>query len=88
MLAQLPPGRWVAVDEFFRVLLAVGERFDVARDEWKLYITDQYYGSFQYGGDIVEYFARYRRKLKMRDDIHRTSGLNAGDAKLLAAGVK
>ncbi len=51
VLAQLPPGRWVAVDEFFRVLLAVGERFDVARDEWKLYITDQYYGSFQYGGD-------------------------------------
>jgi hypothetical protein len=44
--------------------------------------------SFQYGGDIVEYFARYRRRLKVRDDIHRMSGLNAGDAKLLAAGVK
>jgi hypothetical protein len=42
--------------------------------------------SFQYGGDIVEYFARYRRNLKMRDDIHKNSGLNAGDAKLLATG--
>jgi hypothetical protein len=42
--------------------------------------------SFQYGGDIVEYFARYRKKLKVRDDIHRTSGLNAGDAKLLLSG--
>ena len=44
--------------------------------------------SFQYGGNIVEYFARYRRRLKVRDDIHRTSGLNAGDAKLLAAREK
>lgn len=42
--------------------------------------------SFQYGGDIVEYFARYRRKLKARDDIRRNSGLNAGDAKRLAGG--
>jgi hypothetical protein len=42
--------------------------------------------SFQYGGDIVEYFARYRRKLKVREDIRRNSGLNAGDAKLLAGG--
>ena len=39
--------------------------------------------SFQYGGDIVEYFGRYRRKLKAREDIHRTSGLNPGDGKLL-----
>jgi hypothetical protein len=42
--------------------------------------------SFQYGGDIVEYFSRYRRKLKVRDDIKRNSGLNAADAKLLAGG--
>jgi hypothetical protein len=42
--------------------------------------------SFQYGGDIVEYFARYRRKLKARDDIRRNSGLNAANAKLLVGG--
>jgi hypothetical protein len=42
--------------------------------------------SFQYGGDIVEYFSRYRRKLKVRDDIRQNSGLNAGDAKLLVGG--
>ena len=41
--------------------------------------------SFQYGGDIVEYFSRYRRKIKVRADIQRNSGLNAGDAKLLSA---
>lgn len=35
--------------------------------------------SFQYGGDIVEYFSRYRRRLKDRDDIARTSGMSEGD---------
>lgn len=42
--------------------------------------------SFQYGGDIVEYFARYRRKLKTRDDIRRNSGLSPENAKLVIAG--
>jgi len=42
--------------------------------------------SFQYGGDIVEYFARYRRKIKAREDIRRNSGLNAANAKLLVSG--
>jgi hypothetical protein len=35
--------------------------------------------SFQYGGDIPEYFARYRRKLGSRDDIRKNSGLSAAD---------
>ena len=35
--------------------------------------------SFQYGGDIPEYFARYRRKLAARDDIHRNAGLSDSD---------
>ena len=42
--------------------------------------------SFQYGGDIAEYFARYRRKLARREDIRKNSGLSAGDrARLLEA---
>jgi len=42
--------------------------------------------SFQYGGDIDEYFARYRRKLAARDDIRRNSGLSDDDrAHLLKA---
>lgn len=36
--------------------------------------------SFQFGGDIVEYFARFRRQLKTRDDIARASGMSDGDA--------
>jgi hypothetical protein len=35
--------------------------------------------SFQYGGDIPEYFGRYRRKLTTREDIRKNSGLSADD---------
>jgi len=40
--------------------------------------------SFQFGGDIPEYFGRYRRKLATRGDIHKTSALSADDRKRLA----
>jgi hypothetical protein len=60
VLAELPPGRWVAVDEFFRVVQAIGEEFAVAREAWKLYLTDQYYGSFEYGsGDWLMLQGRF-----------------------------
>lgn len=35
--------------------------------------------SFQFGGDIPEYFGRYRRKLKARGDIRGTSALSGSD---------
>jgi predicted Zn-dependent protease len=35
--------------------------------------------SFQYGGDIPEYFGRYRRKLAKREDIRLNPGLSAAD---------
>jgi hypothetical protein len=41
--------------------------------------------SFQFGGDIPEYFARYRRKLQAREDIRKYSGLSEADRKSLAA---
>ncbi|HYL78093.1 MAG TPA: matrixin family metalloprotease [Bryobacteraceae bacterium] len=41
--------------------------------------------SFQYGGDIPEYFGRYRRKLATREDIRRNSGISAADRKQLLA---
>jgi len=41
--------------------------------------------SFQYGGDFVEYFMRYRRQLKSRADIARVSGLAAADIERLLA---
>jgi hypothetical protein len=39
--------------------------------------------SFQYGGDIVEYFSRYRRNIKTRADIGKFSGLAPGDVAVL-----
>jgi hypothetical protein len=40
--------------------------------------------SFQYGGDIDAYFARYRRKLKSRPDIKKTPGLSEADRARIA----
>jgi hypothetical protein len=34
---------------------------------------------FGYGGDIAEYFGRYRARLRSRDDIASTSGLSSAD---------
>lgn len=41
--------------------------------------------SFEYGGNIVEYFSRYRRKLQARDDIKNVSGLSPEDERRLLA---
>jgi hypothetical protein len=43
--------------------------------------------SFQYGGDIPEYFARYRRKLQTRADIQKNSGLSEADRKTIASTI-
>jgi hypothetical protein len=39
--------------------------------------------SFQYGGDIPEYFGRYRRQLAMREDIRKHAGMSAEDRQRL-----
>ena len=41
--------------------------------------------SFEYGGNILEYHLRYRRKLNNRDDIQRLSGLSMYDERRLLA---
>jgi len=41
--------------------------------------------SFSYGGDIVEYFARYRRQITTRGDIRSVSGLSEADVQRLRA---
>jgi hypothetical protein len=41
--------------------------------------------SFGYGGDIVEYFGRYRRNLKTRADIQRNSGIAEAERKRLVS---
>ena len=41
--------------------------------------------SFGYGGDIAEYFGRYRRLLSSRSDIAKNAGLSAADTERIAA---
>src|SRR5690242_9377388 len=41
--------------------------------------------SFQFGGDIAEYFGRYRRLLATRTDIRKHSGMSEADQRHLAA---
>ena len=36
---------------------------------------------FGYGGDIVGFFDRYRRQLRSREDIQKTAGISASDAR-------
>jgi hypothetical protein len=43
--------------------------------------------SFQYGGDIPEYFGRYRRKIQSREDIGKNAGMSEADRKHLAAAL-
>ncbi len=38
---------------------------------------------FGYGGDILQYFMRYRNQLQSRPDIAKHSGISAGDAAVL-----
>jgi Matrixin len=42
---------------------------------------------FGYGGDVVDYFNRYRVQLRARGDIAAVSGLSDGDRRRLAAAV-
>jgi len=37
--------------------------------------------SFQYGGDVLEYFSRYRRALESRSDIRTHPGISEADGK-------
>ena len=43
--------------------------------------------SFQFGGDIDEYFGRYRRKLSTREDIRNNSGMSPADRDALLESI-
>lgn len=48
-----PVGRWVAVDELFRLMKIDGYRFEIAGNPWKLYFSDANYGSLGYSGSVT-----------------------------------
>ena len=41
--------------------------------------------SFEYGGNILDFFGRYRKKLQTREDIQKVSGLSSEDERRLMA---
>jgi len=43
--------------------------------------------NFQYGGDITEYFGRYRRRLTMREDIQKNPGMSPADRQALIESI-
>jgi hypothetical protein len=49
-LEECPSGKWIAFDEFSRFMCSQDFRFDVARDLWRLYISEPQYGSLGYTG--------------------------------------
>lgn len=53
VLEDCPVGRWVGVEDLFRLLKASEHPFYVARDSWPLYITEQRYGSFGYDAHYI-----------------------------------
>ena len=44
--------------------------------------------SFQYGGDIANYFGRYRTQLKAREDIAEHSGISDADRVAFRQAIK
>jgi Helicase conserved C-terminal domain len=49
-LAGCPVDEWIAIDEFFRFMQAAGHHFEVTRNPWSLYISEQHYGNLGYSG--------------------------------------
>ena len=50
ILRLCPVGAWIDVDDFSRFMQATGHTFDVSHNPWKLYISDQQYGSLGHDG--------------------------------------
>jgi hypothetical protein len=50
ILRLCPVGAWIDVDDISRFMQATGHTFDVTHNPWKLYISDQQYGSLGHDG--------------------------------------
>lgn len=49
-LRACPTHKWIVIDEFFRFIKVLAPDFQVANDDWQLYLCEQRYGSFGYDG--------------------------------------
>ena len=53
VLEECPAGKWIAVEELFRLLKVLAPDFHVTHDSWKLYIGEQQYGSLGFDANYV-----------------------------------
>jgi len=51
-LSACPPGKWLAVHEFYRLIRAMGREFVVTKYTYDLYISDPKYGRIGYSEDF------------------------------------
>ena len=60
-LKSCEPERWIAVNDFFRYMIASGIEFEITRNLWTLYIADPNYGNLGDAGvnDWIILQARY-----------------------------
>lgn len=58
-LAECPPGKWIATDEFIRHIEATGNEFEVTRNPWDLYICEPQNGALGYEGYTAVLNDRY-----------------------------
>ncbi len=50
VLKECPAQKWISIEEMFRLLKVLPDEFEITHDEWKLYISEQHYGSLGEGG--------------------------------------
>lgn len=51
VLSDCPPGKWIKIEELFRLLRASDLDFSISRNSWKLYISMPQYGHFADRGE-------------------------------------
>lgn len=74
-LVSCPIGAWFSVEEFSRFMRASGQRFEVARDPWKLYIGQVQHGSLGYSGSHDWAVLQYRYLLCLLFEYAATLGM-------------
>jgi hypothetical protein len=74
VLEECPAGKWIAIDELFRLIKAVSG-FEVTRNPWKLYICELQYGSLGYDADYSWEILQGRFVLAFLFEMAATMGL-------------
>ena len=75
VLEECPSGQWIAIDEFFRFVIAQDANFTIARNDWKLYIAELQYGSFGFSGNHTWELLQGRFIMAMLFEYAATMGL-------------